>query len=74
MVLVSDIKLIIRSDTTPGFHIALIQSLLRAYKIMKQLSTISTKYDAFAKSCNRKYLECLRQHTRILFLAPVLLR
>ena len=40
MVLVSDIKLIIRSDTTAGFHIALVQSLLRAYKIMRQLSNI----------------------------------
>ena len=73
MVLVSDIKLIIRSDTTAGFHIALVQSLLRAYKIIKK--KMHRKFnDAFAKSCNRKYLECLRQHTRILFLAPVLLR
>ena len=71
MVLVSDIKLIIRSDTTAGFHIALVQSLLRAYKRKKKKNQIQ---DAFAKSCNRKYLECLRQHTRILFLAPVLLR
>ena len=40
MVLVSDIKLIIRSDTTAGFHIALVQSLLRAYKIIRQSSNI----------------------------------